>query len=280
MTPTADLSVILPAHQEEARIGACLDALGAQDLPPGARPQLLVVANGCRDATAQIARDRVGALTRAGWQVQVIETPEGNKIAAINLAETQALGPSRLFLDADVVVAPGMIRALMAALEGPGARYVGARLRIPPPRSTVSAAYARFWQKLPFVSRGVTGAGLFAVNAEGRARWGRFPQIISDDGFARLHFAPAERLRVELPYDWPITEGFARLVRVRRRQDAGNAELARLYPQLMVHAGGDRASGRQALRLGLRDPAGFAAYAAVTLAVRMRRPSGRWDRGR
>ena len=35
------------------------------------------------------------------------------------------------------------------------------------PRAAVSRAYARFWQSCPSVAQGVTGAGLFAVNAAG-----------------------------------------------------------------------------------------------------------------
>lgn len=280
MTPSADFSVILPAHQEEAHIRACLRALCDQSLVAGLRHEVIVVANGCTDATAGLARAMAADFAVAGWHYEVIETPVGNKIAAINLGETRATGGLRLYLDADVVVGPGMIAGLHAALSGPGARYAGACLRIPPPGSAVSAAYARFWQRMPFVRNGVTGAGLFAVNAQGRARWGAFPDVISDDGFVRLNFSPAERQRVEVPYFWPITEGFRPLVRVRRRQDAGTAQLERLFPELAQNASGDRPSRAQALRIGLADPVGFAVYAVVTAAVRMRRPSRGWDRGR
>ena len=274
------ISVILPAHQEEAGIGACLRGLCAQRLVPGVSHQIVVIANGCTDATAQLARDAAPALTTAGWQVLVLETAIGNKIAALNMGDAAATGGMRIYLDADVVIGPGMIEALHTALSGPGARYAGARLTVPPARTLLSRAYARFWQKLPFVATGVTGAGLFAMNAEGRARWDQFPPVIADDGFARLNFSPAERTRVEVPYAWPITEGFRRLIRVRRRQDAGTAQLAERYPDLQQNASGDRPSLGRMLRLGLTDPVGFAVYATVTVAVRLGRPSQGWDRGR
>lgn len=274
------LSVILPAHQEQDHIGACLQALADQTGADDIAKEVIVIANGCRDATANRARALTGALTDAGWQLTVIELPTGGKTGALNRGDQAAAGDLRLYLDADIVVGPGMIAAIYAALDGPGARYAGARLVVPPPVSRVSAAYARFWQRLPFVADGVTGAGLFGVNAEGRARWDRFPQIISDDGFVRLQFAPHERVRVDVPYHWPISEGLATLIRVRRRQDAGTAELGRLYPHLVENAAGDRPSGRFALRMGLSDPVGFAAYAAVSLAVRLRPPSQDWERSR
>ena len=277
---TDGISVILPAHQEAAGIGACLAALRNQRLVPGVSHQIVVIANGCTDATAQLARDAVPGLTAAGWQVVVLETAIGNKITALNMGDAAANGGMRIYLDADVVVGPGMILALHDVLSGPGARYAGARLTVPPARNLLSRAYARFWQRLPFVATGVTGAGLFAMNEQGRARWDQFPSIISDDGFARLNFAPAERSRVEVPYAWPITEGFRRLVRVRRRQDAGTAQLAEQFPDLQRNASGDRPSLGRMLRIGLTDPVGFAVYAAVTVAVRLRRPSQGWDRGR
>lgn len=273
-------SVILPAHQEQDHIGPCLQALAAQAGVADLWREVIVIANGCRDATADRARAEMAPLAAAGWHLSVIETPEGGKVGALNRGDAAAQGDLRLYLDADVVVGPGMVAALCAALSGPGARYAGGRLVVPRPASAVSAAYARFWQRLPFVAHGVTGAGLFAVNAEGRARWGDFPQVISDDGFARLQFAPRERLRVDAPYHWPISEGLSTLIRVRRRQDAGTAELRRLYPALAANSGGDRPSGGRALRLGLTDPAGFAAYAVVSLAVRMCPPSQDWERSR
>ncbi len=47
------LSVILPASNEEAWIGPCLSALLASDPVPGGA-EVIVVANGCRDATAEM----------------------------------------------------------------------------------------------------------------------------------------------------------------------------------------------------------------------------------
>jgi hypothetical protein len=143
----------------------------------------------------------------------------------------------------------------------------------------VTRAYARFWQRLPFAQSNAPGYGLFAVNAAGRARWGDFPGIISDDTFVRLQFDPAERLQVAARYDWPMIEGFAALSRVRRRQDAGVAEIDRLYPGLLAREAKPQLRAGQLLGLCLHDPLGFASYAAVSLAVRLRRGQG-WSRGR
>jgi hypothetical protein len=119
------------------------------------------------------------------------------------------------------------------------------------------------------------------MNRAGRARWGDWPDIISDDTFARLNFAPSERLRVSGTYDWPMIEGFARLVQVRRRQDAGVAEIAARYPALMSN---DDAHDRTVplWRRALADPVAFVAFVTVRLAIKLPilRSKNRWVRGR
>ena len=46
----ATVTVLIPAHNEAASIGATLDSLGAQDSPP---TRVIVVADNCTDATAR-----------------------------------------------------------------------------------------------------------------------------------------------------------------------------------------------------------------------------------
>src|SRR3954470_2050196 len=53
LPPEAKVVVLMPAHDEEAVIGATL-ALLVPTLPPGGR--VVVVADNCRDRTAEIAR--------------------------------------------------------------------------------------------------------------------------------------------------------------------------------------------------------------------------------
>jgi glycosyltransferase involved in cell wall biosynthesis len=273
------LSVIIPASNEERWIGPCLAALLAGDPVPGGA-EVVVVANGCRDATVAVARRQARAAAAAGWGFTVIDLAQGSKPGALNAGDRAARGEMRAYLDADVTVERGVMAALAGALAGPGARYAGATPRIPPPASRVSRAYARFWQGLPFARSTAPGYGLFAVNAAGRARWGEFPAIISDDTFVRLQFAPEERVQVPDRYDWPMIEGFAALVRVRRRQDAGVAELARLYPGILAREGKAQLAPAALLRMAAADPGGFAAYAAVSAAVRLRRGGAEFARGR
>lgn len=272
------LSVIVPAHNEAELVGACLRALFASQSVPGGA-EVIVVANGCTDATAQQARACTDAATASGWALSVLERPEGGKPGALNAGETEARGRVLAYLDADVIVSPALCAELVQVLDRDAAAYASGRVVIPTPETAFSRAYARFYRQVPFFHYGVQGCGLFAVNRAARARWGGWPEIISDDTFARLNFTPAERIAVPAPYDWPIVEGFGALVRVRRRQDAGVAEIRRLYPALPANDDPRPSGPGWVMRAGLRAPLGFAAYVAVALATRLRRGKG-WARGR
>lgn len=271
------LSIIIPASNEEHRIGACLASLAAQaGLPQGAAIEVIVVANGCRDATAAVARAAGAPLARRGWALRVVDRPEAGKVGALNAGDAAATSDARLYLDADMVVSELLVAQLLEVLDSPMPLYAGARLVVEPPRALVARLYARFWQRLPFLVDGVSGAGLFAVNGAGRSRWTSFPQIIADDAFVRCLFLPSERRRVEATYVTPLNETFSELVRVRRRQDAGLRELARLG---WLTKGADAPRPGHVLRLAARDPLGFGVYAAVRAATRFGQARSAWDRG-
>lgn len=272
---TPRVSVIIPANNEAALIGGCLDALLDSEKVPGGY-EVIVVANGCSDDTAARARayeGRFDALT-------VLDLPEGGKIGALNAGDAAARGVIRVYLDADVTVSPGLLAALAVALDGDRPAYASGRVRITA-TGAVSRAYARIWRQVPFMRAGVPGCGVFAMNAAGRARWGDWPAIISDDTFARLSFAPSERRLVRASYDWPIAEGWYALVKVRRRQDAGVDQIAALYPALPDNDDKAPFPTQEKLRTALRDPVGFAIYAGVALMSKLTRHRATgWSRGR
>lgn len=273
------LSVIIPASNEAGYIGACLTALFASGPVPGGA-EAVVVANGCRDTTADVARGFAEMAARAGWGLRVLELTMGSKPGALNAGDAVAKGALRAYLDADVQVSPAVMAQLVAALQRQGPTYASGTPVIPRAQSAVTRAYARFWQRLPFAQSAAPGYGLFAVNAAGRARWGDFPGIISDDTFVRLQFLPQERVGCPATYVWPMIEGFGPLVKVRRRQDAGVREIDQAYPGLLAREGKPPLGKGELVGLILRDPVGFAVYAAVSLSVRLKRGSSTWTRGR
>jgi glycosyltransferase involved in cell wall biosynthesis len=279
------VTVIIPAHQEARIIGACLEALAGSchvDAPVG----VIVAANGCTDGTVAEAEARAGLFAARGWGFRVLDLAQGGKPGALNAADAVSGHGSRVYLDADVTVSAEVLPQIVASLAGAGAVYASGRVRITgAPKGQragwVSRAYARMWARVPFMAQGVPGCGLFAVNAAGRARWGAFPPIIADDAFVRLNFAPAERVMVAASYDWPVAPGFAALLRVRRRQNRGVAEIAALYPALMRNEDKGVPGLRGVARWAVADPVGFAVYGAVSAIVALiPARDAAWSRGR
>lgn len=273
------VNIIIPASNEAALIGACLAAtLASQGLE---RARIIVVANGCSDDTADVARSYGEATRDRGWELLVKELDRGHKPGALNAGDALAGPGPRLYLDADVVVHAELIREICDILSAEAPRYASGLVHIPRPASWVSRAYARIYRQVPFMTRGVPGCGLFAVNPAGRARWGAFPDIIADDTFVRLHFTASERAQVPVPYEWPVVEGWRALLKVRRRQNAGVREIAEKYPELLANDDKPPFPKSLALRMALRDPLGFAVYAAIGVLARRGRGAGAgWSRGR
>jgi glycosyltransferase involved in cell wall biosynthesis len=86
------VSVIIPAHNEEAYLRRTLDALRRQK---HARREIIVVANGCTDQTAEIARGRCDRL---------VVLSQRNLGVARNLGARMARGELLVFLDADTIL--------------------------------------------------------------------------------------------------------------------------------------------------------------------------------
>jgi len=275
------LSILIPASNEEALIGTCLQKVLQSEWPYPAPFEVIVISNGSRDRTTAVALDAVGSFAAKGLELGVLDRKEGGKLGALNAGDKAARGAIRIYLDADVEISKHLLSDLYTALNTAEPRYASGTLYLVEPKTWATRAYARIYAKVPFMKHGVPGAGLFAVNAAGRMRWGRFPDIISDDTFVRLSFRPEERVGVKAAYTWPLVEGWSNLVRVRRRQNAGVDEIRHLYPELMSNDDKPMFPMRKKVQLAFKDPLGFAVYAGVALAVKLTRPIDTgWSRGR
>ena len=117
------VTVVIPARDEEAAIGACLDGVLAQDYP---RLQVLVVDDDSSDATPDIVRARAARDPRLGL-VQVPENrhrARAHKKAAVAKAVGRAEGEIVVQTDADCQVGPGWVGALVRAFDAPDVAFV------------------------------------------------------------------------------------------------------------------------------------------------------------
>jgi glucosyl-3-phosphoglycerate synthase len=134
--PALKVSVVVPAHNEEALLGSCLKALAEQE---GVYPEdyeILLVLDRCADETEARAREIVDAHPRFG--LHFLEGPgRGSGYArrvGMELASARLLGLGRpkgliASTDADTVVASDWLAAQLRAVSR-GALAIGGRIEL------------------------------------------------------------------------------------------------------------------------------------------------------
>jgi succinoglycan biosynthesis protein ExoA len=135
------VSVIIPARNEEAAIGACLDSVLAQG---GPTLEAIVVVSPSGDRTADIVRERIARDAR----VRLIEPARSNIPKALNLALGAARGRWLVRVDAHSTIPPGYIRWATSHLRtglwgGVGGRKDGVG-KTPAGRAIAAAMASRF----------------------------------------------------------------------------------------------------------------------------------------
>ncbi len=226
--------MIIPAHNEAAVIARTLAPLA----PVAATRQLevIVACNGCTDDTAAIARGFDG--------VTVLELGQSSKAAALNAGDAAASQWPRLYLDADVEISPGTVRAVFTALNS--GHVLAAR---PEARFDLQDAhplirsYYRTKLRLPSARGGLWGAGVYGLSREGRQRFQQFPGLTADDLFVDRLFEPAEKAVLDVA---PV------VVRPPRTPKDQVAVLHRVYrgnaQQNSGHSGGHSTAGARCPR--------------------------------
>ena len=121
------MSVVVPAHNEAANIQNVLESLLAQRVQHARVIEVVVIASGCTDGTAEIARSV--SKGRPGMHVHVQERRDG-KVAALNayLKMRDRRAEIVLVCSADLRVAPDVIEHIVTCFrEHPEVGMVGAR---------------------------------------------------------------------------------------------------------------------------------------------------------
>jgi glycosyltransferase involved in cell wall biosynthesis len=101
-----DISVIVPALNEEKRIRACLESIRAQRTPHSY--ELIVADSGSTDGTASIAR---------GYADKVVVCAERGTARARNEGARLAGGDILAFIDSDTTILPGYLDTVYDALN-------------------------------------------------------------------------------------------------------------------------------------------------------------------
>jgi glycosyltransferase involved in cell wall biosynthesis len=112
------LTVLICTHDRATLLERALASLDAAQRPEGWNVDILVIANACQDATADVLR-RYQAISREGWlPLRYAEEPVPGKSRALNLAIGLLRAEAIAFVDDDHRVDPGYLVAACRALEG------------------------------------------------------------------------------------------------------------------------------------------------------------------
>ena len=228
--PVPEFSVVIPAHNEEAVIGRCLETLLA-DAPEGNPPEIILAANGCKDRTVEIARELAPFAT-------ILDLPAGSKVIAMNEANKVARHAPRFFLDADLQCSYAALKATSDALRQPGVMAASPALDMDVSRSDFWVrAYYRVWMTQPYVTDRLVGSGVFGLSAVGLERIGEIPPTFADDTWVRTRFSYDERRNVAKDADGnPVhfTVSPPRTLRdqikIEARRRIGSEQVLALYP--------------------------------------------------
>jgi hypothetical protein len=211
-------TVVIPAHNEGQVIRRLLEQLVNSTDPDGL--DIIVIANGCTDDTAEVAAS-------FGSAVRVLTLPVASKHEALTAGDRAATGFPRIYVDADVELRADDARALAAALRQPGVLAAAPRRELAMTgRPWQVRWYYDVWTLLPEVQRALWGRGVIAVNEAGHRRLARLPSLQADDLAASLAFEPNETVLVpgaRVIVHPPRT--FAGLLCCRTRSVTGNAQI-------------------------------------------------------
>jgi glycosyltransferase involved in cell wall biosynthesis len=236
------VSIVIPAHNEAQVVGRLLRQLVSEtnDL------DIVVVANGCTDATAEVAAS-------FGAQVRVLTLPVASKREALIAGNQIARGFPRLYVDADVELGVREVGALAAALQCPGvlAASVNRRHEMTG-RPWQVRWYYDIWSRLPEVQSGLFGRGVIGVNARGFQRIAELPALLADDLVASLSFANEERSIVAsacVVVHPPRTFGDMLRARTRAKMGSNQIHLTTHSPRFTA-----RTKPVDLLRIGFENP--------------------------
>ena len=180
------VSIVIPVRDGEDVVAACLDAVGASVEEFGAPAEVVVVDNGSRDRSAEIA---------SGYPVTLVHEPEPGVSNARNRGIANSNGPIVCFLDVDCEVEPDWLSGMVEAFDDPQVGCVGGGLGHGPITTGAQRQAARIlgrWQDF-----GVVSDPPYVVTANaGFRRW-----ILDEIGGFDPRMVRAQDVEISLRYN-------------------------------------------------------------------------------
>lgn len=208
----SQVSILVPAFNEAAVIGSTLAPITGKGF------EIIVIANGCSDQTAEVARS-------AAPDAAVLETTIGDKTNALNLGLAAAKHDIIVVLDADTLTTAAAVRELAGALEASKCCLAYGMIDFNLDASSWAVrAFYKAWQKNTYFDKGKVGA-FFALKKSALENKGGFADVTNDDEWVRRTFANTSTLVAAAHYSVRAPRDLANLIQVRRRVRRGNRDL-------------------------------------------------------
>jgi glycosyltransferase involved in cell wall biosynthesis len=195
MNHNLTISIIIPTHNRSAALRRTLDAVCSQDYPLH-QVEVIVAADRCIDDTVEMVE-----AYPAPFRMKVIDVPGRGAADARNYGASRAEGRLLIFIDDDIVPAPGFIRA-HERWQKPDRVVVGYSRPIIPDHTDLYWMEVRRWWVVMFSRMREPGhrftfhdflSGNFSIHADLFTRIGGF-----DTGFSANHAHEDYELGVRL----------------------------------------------------------------------------------
>ncbi|WP_336030469.1 glycosyltransferase [Geodermatophilus sp. FMUSA9-8] len=232
-----EVTVVVPARDEVATIGACLDSVLSQE---GVDLEVVVVDNGSTDGTTELLHARAAADPR----VVVVSNPVASIPASLNAAVAAARGTWMVRVDAHSTIPQGYVAHAVARLSEGGWAGVGGR-KAAVGRSPVGRAIAAVLNSKLAVGGSVYHWGTEETVVD-HVPFGAYPLALVrelegwDERIANnedFEFDQRARAHGELLFDprleiaWNVRETIGDLWRQYRRYGRGKPAVALRHPE-------------------------------------------------
>ena len=260
------LSIIIPAELEQSSLNRCLTSLIASD-STFCPIEIIVVA--CENIGEETVAFEKKAAAR-GWRLQVLKIDKYDRIGALNAGDSAAKWPWRAYISDSVAVSPKLLDQLCRALDGPKARYVFGSVGFKT-RGLISRTYVKTYQQISDILPFMQGRELYAVNAAGRARWGQFPDAVSDELYVKLLFNCNEVTILNDPVSSASVKGPHSLAQTKLQHETEIRTIINNCPDFIKDNRSKLTlSLSEMITVGINNPRGFLLYLGLDFVAKLR----------
>src|SRR5687767_6431053 len=146
LIPFVDISIVVPAYNEEQRLPPTLERLHAFMSQQPLRYEIIVVDDGSKDQTCRVVEEHAERLPHLRL---VRQMPNKGKGAAVRLGMLSARGQIRVMCDADCSMPPEQLPRLLAPIvEGKAQISIGSRYAEGAKTDVKQPFYRVLWSRL------------------------------------------------------------------------------------------------------------------------------------